>query len=117
MKRFFLFALVATVFAACSTDTTQDLAPEIPDTLTVSFDEETRVQLDAECKTVWNADDLVSVFYLSDANDCWRFMGETGDRTGLLVSKTSNEPTISTNEVVAVYPYNAGYCIDEYPVF
>ena len=112
MKRFFLFALAATVFAACSTDTTQDLAPEIPDTLTVSFDEETRVQLDAECKTVWNADDLVSVFYRSDANDCWRFMGETGDRTGLLVSKTSNEPTISTNEVVAVYPYNAGYCID-----
>lgn len=112
MKRFFLFALVATVFAACSTDPTQDLAPEIPDTLTVSFDEETRVQLDAECKTVWNADDLVSVFYRSDANDCWRFMGETGDRTGLLVSKTSNEPTITTNEVVAVYPYNAGYCID-----
>ena len=112
MKRFFLFVLAATVFAACSTDMTQDLAPEIPDTLTVSFDEETRVQLDAECKTVWNADDLVSVFYRSDANDCWRFMGETGDRTGLLVSKTSNEPTISTNEVVAVYPYNAGYCID-----
>ena len=112
MKKFFLFALVATALAACSTDPTQDLAPEIPtapDELYVSFDEDSRVQLDADCKTVWTKDDLVSVFYYSDANDCWRFKGETGDRNGLLIRKTSTTPTIVTDEVVVVYPYNADY--------
>ena len=116
MKRsiFALAALVATLFAACSTDATQDLAPKIPtspDELYVSFDEESRVQLNAECKTVWTKDDLVSVFYYSDANDCWRFKGETGDRNGLLIRKTSATPTVATDEVVVVYPYNADYRI------
>ena len=67
MRKIFIFALVATMFAACVTDgvqepsaTIKDLAPE---TLTVSFEgEESRIQLQ-EGKTVWNEGDLVSVFY------------------------------------------------------
>ena len=69
MKRFLLFALVATMFAACTTDATQDVAVgvESPETLTVSFEEESRIQLQ-NGKTVWTAGDLLSVFYRSNAN-------------------------------------------------
>ena len=64
MKKFFLFTLVATMFAACVTDETQDVAVElVPDTLTVSFeDADSRIQLQ-NGKTVWTKGDLVSVFY------------------------------------------------------
>ena len=75
MKRFYLFALVAMVFAACATDDTQDLRPvDAPETLTVGFeggDDNTRVQLNSAGKTVWTKGDLVSVFYRSDANQKW----------------------------------------------
>ena len=81
MKRFFLFALIATVFAACSTDATQDLAPEIPtspDELYVAFDaEDSRVQLGENGAPVWTEGDLVSVFYRSNANDKYQFTGKT----------------------------------------
>ncbi len=56
MKRFYIFALAAMMFAACTTDETQDLQPvEAPETLTVSFeggDDDTRVQLNEAQKTV-----------------------------------------------------------------
>ena len=69
MRKFYLFALVAALFAACTTDVTKDVAVEVPETLTVSFEEDTRIQL-MNGKTVWNTGDLVSVFYKRDANDC-----------------------------------------------
>ena len=78
MKRFCLLALTVVMLAACATDTTQDLKPLNHDTLTVSFEEqpaeeESRIQLNAEGKTVWTKGDLVSVFYLTDANQKWQF--------------------------------------------
>ena len=74
MKRFLLFALVATMFAACVTDATEDVAVgvETSETLTVSFEGDSRIQLQ-NGKTVWNAGDLVSVFYLSNANQKWQY--------------------------------------------
>ena len=115
MKKLLLFVLVATVFAACSTDTTQDLAPEIPtapDELQVSFDEEdTRIQLQ-NGTTVWTAGDLVSVFYRSDAHDKYEFQGETGDASGILKRVSKGTPTIGLDKVVAVYPYNENYLIE-----
>ncbi len=115
MKRLFIFALVATLFAACSTDTTQDLAPEIPvapDELYVSFDEEdTRVQLGENGAPVWNDGDLVSVFYRSNSNDKYRFQGETGDTSGSLKLISSGTPTVGLDNVVAVYPYSDNYLV------
>ena len=68
MKKFYLFVLVATMFAACTTDITEDVTVDIPETLTVSFEnEDSRIQLD-NGKTVWTKGDLVSVFYRSNAN-------------------------------------------------
>ena len=40
MKKLYIFALVATLFAACVTDETQEVAVELaPETLTVSFED------------------------------------------------------------------------------
>ena len=115
MKRFFLFALIATVFVACSTDATQDLAPEIPtapDELHVSFDEEvSRIQLGENGSPVWTKGDLVSVFYKSDGNDCYKFTGATGDRSGTLMRTSVGEWSRRGNNVVVVYPYNKDYII------
>ena len=113
MKRFFIFALVASVFVACSTDTTQDLAPEIPTSpaeLYVSFDaEDSRVQLGENGAPVWTEGDLVSVFYRSNANDKYQFQGKTGDTEGSIKLVESGTPTVATPRIVAVYPYSASY--------
>ena len=115
MKRFSLFALVASVFAACSTDTTQELAPEIPTVPTqlyASFDgQDARVELQGRTM-VWTAGDLVSVFYLSNGNDKWAFQGSTGDESGSLMKVAAGEATSATSRVVAVYPYSDTYSID-----
>ena len=115
MKKFFLFALVATLFAACSTDATQDLAPEIPtapNELHVSFDEETsRIQLGENGTPVWTEGDLVSVFYRSNAHDKYQFTGETGDTGGTLKRVSQSTPTMGLDKVIAVYPYNENYLL------
>ena len=112
MKKLLLFVLAATALAACSTDTTQDLVPEIPtapDELQVSFDEEdTRIQLQNNV-AVWTEGDLVSVFYRSNANDKWQFQGKTGDTTGTLKRIEATTATQATTKIVAVYPYSKDY--------
>ena len=109
---FALAALVATVFAACSTDATQDLAPEIPispNELFVSFDEEdTRVQLQ-NGTPVWTDGDLVSVFNRSNANDKYQFIGNTGDADGSIKLTETGTATVATARIVAVYPYSDSY--------
>ncbi|MBR2116626.1 MAG: hypothetical protein IJ942_06375, partial [Alistipes sp.] len=97
MKRLF-FAVVAMLFAACTTDVTKDVTVEVPQTLTVSFEEDTRIQL-MNGKTVWNTGDLVSVFYKSDANDCYRFAGNTGERTSELVRTAKGEKSRSGDHI------------------
>ena len=111
MKRsiFALAALVATLFASCSTDTTQDAISQIPETLTVSFDESvTRIQLQ-DGVMVWTGNDLVSVFYRSDANQCWRFLGNTGDEGGSLQCESAVGATAQINRIIGVYPYSENY--------
>ena len=116
MRRFLLFALAATLFVACSKDAINEPAGIILDDnriLTVSFEgdtEDTRIQLNEEKKSVWTEGDLLSVFYRSTTNEQWQFAGKTGDRSGnILPVDSSVVPTPTTNEIVVVYPYNAGY--------
>ena len=113
MKRFLLFALVATIFVACTTDQTQDIAVriEVPETLTVSFEENSRIQLQ-DGKTVWTKGDLVSVFYRSNANSKWQFQGQTGERTGNLKCIANGQATQELSDIVVVYPYNESYYIN-----
>ncbi len=81
-----------------------------PQQLTVSFEENSRIQL-CNGKTVWNEGDLVSVFYLSNGNEEWAFEGATGDRTGTLKKVRPAKGSKATSEVVVVYPYNPDYCL------
>ena len=98
--------------AACTNDVTEDIAVAVPETLTVSFEENSRVQLQND-KTVWTAGDQVSVFYRSNANQKWEFQGETGDTYGTLKRVSSgNSPTIGFDKVVVVYPYTYNNLIE-----
>ena len=116
MRKLLLFTLVATLFTACTEDVIDEQRNVLTDdnrTLTVSFDgetEDTRIQLNEEKKTVWTEGDLLSVFYRSTTNEQWQFMGKSGDRTGNIEPVGSSIiPTPTINDIVVVYPYNAGY--------
>ena len=119
MKRFLVFAVATVLFAACSKDALdeqqgiQNIVDEAPATLTVGFeDDETRIQLNEVQKTVWTNGDLVSVFYLSDANQQWQYTGETGARTAKLTRVNAGNATTTTTGVVVVYPYNENYYLN-----
>ena len=108
MKKFLLAAAITAMFAACTTDATKDVAIALPDTIEVSFEEDSRIEL-SDNKTVWTTDDMVSVFYKSDANQMWKFNGQTGDRNGSLSRVDSGHSSVATEKVVVVYPYNPDY--------
>ena len=113
MKKFFLFALVAMLFAACTTNDMHDIQPiDVPETLTVGFEEDTRIQLNEANKTVWTKDDLVSVFYRSDANQKWQYTGETGERAGTIKRASAPEYTHTISKIVVAYPYNESYYLN-----
>lgn len=70
--------------------------------------EETRVFLDGQMHTCWNAGDLISVF-TTTTNERYRFEGATGDRSGFF-SKTEGDAAPSGSAIsanYAVYPYNS----------
>ncbi|MBO5671963.1 MAG: hypothetical protein J6R81_02185, partial [Alistipes sp.] len=79
MKKLLLFVFAALAFAACTQNDIEELSAnrqDVPETLTVGFegaDDDTRIQLNETQKTVWTKDDLVSVFYRSNANQKWQY--------------------------------------------
>ena len=114
MRKFLLFALVITMFAACTTDETQDVTVELTsDTLAVSFENsDSRIQLNEEGKSIWNKGDILSVFYRSNANQQWQFQGNTGDRSGVIKRLSAPDYTQETSKIVVVYPYNQNYYLN-----
>ena len=117
MKKFLLFAVVATLFAACTQEVVVDvtnpsIADDAPETLVVGFeDDDTRIQLQ-NGKTVWTNGDQVSVFYRSDANQKWEYNGPTGSRTADIYRVDAGQHTQKLSKVVVVYPYNEDYYIN-----
>ena len=116
MKKLLLFVLAAMAFAACTQNEVEELTAnraDAPETLTVGFEgDDTRIELNEVCKTVWSADDEASVFYRSNANQRWAFQGETGDRIGTLKRVANAEATAQMTNVVVVYPYNTNYWLN-----
>ncbi len=124
MKRYFYY-VVAGILALCAASCTTNeldgkiegnntLPNELPNELYVTIDNgegDTRIQLNEECKTVWTEDDMVSVFYRSDANNKFLFMGDTGDRSGALVVEENRmaDATAQIDKVVLLYPYSDNY--------
>ena len=106
------------MIAACAEDVIneqglQPIVDDAPETLTVGFEEnDTRVQLNEDTKTVWTKGDLVSVFYRSDANQKWQYQGETGERIGNLKCVDAGTATRDMDRVVVVYPYSGDYYIN-----
>ena len=105
------------MFAACSKDKTEDINV-LPDNIqphdvlqvSVGDEDESRIQLD-NGKTVWTQGDKVSVFYKTTGNECWRFNGKTGDRSGTLSKVSGNAGTTNTDKVIALYPYDPNCAI------
>ena len=116
MKRFLTFVLAALSFAACTQNEVEEqvaVRHDAPETLTVGFeDNDTRIQLHEAQKTVWTKGDLVSVFYRSNANQQWKYDGETGARTANLKRVDAGTATRDMDRVVVVYPYNEDYYIN-----
>ena len=116
MRRLLLFACALFGFMACTQNPIEKqsaIRTDAPETLRVGFeDDETRIQLNEAQKTVWTKDDLVSVFYRSDANQKWQYQGESGERVGDLKCVDAGTATESMKRIVVVYPYNENYYIN-----
>ena len=106
------------MLTACAEDGLNEVSgtkptDEAPETLIASFeDDDTRIQLNDELRTVWTEGDLVSVFYRSDANQKWQYTGQTGARVGELTRVDAGKATTKTTRVVVVYPYNEDYYLN-----
>ena len=102
-------------FMACTQNPIEEqsaIRTDAPETIRVGFeDNETRIQLNSAQKTVWTKNDLVSVFYRSDANQKWQYQGETGERVAELYSVDAGTANSKMNYVVLAYPYSADYVI------
>ena len=116
MKKLF-FAAAVLLFAACSTDQTTDLLPSVPNVLTVTFEEDSRIQLDENQKTVWTKGDYISVFNKTDLNEGWVYEGETGARTAeLRLEFSGGRATKQLDKIVAIYPYGVYSIAEDYKV-
>ena len=111
-----LFAVCALFgFIACTQnpiDEQSAISIDVTETIKVGFeDDETRIQLNEAQKTVWTKDDLVSVFYKSNANQKWEYRGETGERVAELYRVDAGTASSTMNYVVLAYPYSTDYVI------
>ncbi len=114
MRKLLLLTLATLAFVACTQNDVEELSAnraDVPETLTVGFEgDDTRIQLNEAQKTVWNAGDLVSVFYKSYDNLKFEFQGETGDRIGTLKRVGNGEAgNQMMDNMVVVYPYSDDY--------
>ena len=70
-----------------------------------------RMQLNDECQTVWTAGDRVAVVYASGSVEEWKYEGETGARTGVLKPVAANSIAADEPKMTTIYPY-ANYAFD-----
>ena len=116
MRKLLLMVCALFGFMACTQNPIEEqsaIRTDAPETIRVGFeDDETRIQLNSAQKTVWTKEDLVSVFYRSDANQKWQYQGETGERVGDLKRVDTGTATKDFSRVVVVHPYNDNYYIN-----
>ena len=115
MKKLLLFVCVLFGFMACTQDVVEEqstIRTDAPETIKVGFEDgETRIQLNSAQKTVWTKNDLVSVFYKSNANQKWEYRGETGERVAELYRVDASTASSTMNYVVLAYPYSTDYVL------
>ena len=115
MKKLLFVVCALFGFIACTQKPIEEqsaIRTDAPETIKVGFeDSETRIQLNEAQKTVWTKNDLVSVFYKSDANQMWEYRGETGERVAELYCVDAGESSTKMSYVVLVYPYSTDYVL------
>ena len=113
MKKLYIFALVAILFAACDNVTTNEgynssfIAVDASDTLYAEFAEtNTRTYVEEGNKLRWTKGDEISYFPAITYNMQYRFKGETGDNSGAFAKVTTDLVTGNKlDNCYAVYPY------------
>ena len=114
MKRFYLYAIACLLLIGCTDAELKELRGinylnGIPECVKASFDsEQSRIELNDALQTVWTKGDAVSVFYNSDANNRFLYVGQTGEQSGHLERDTANAGN-AMDGIVAIYPYSAEY--------
>lgn len=97
------------LFASCTAELEESTL--VRETLNVSFDPETRIQLNESQKTVWNKGDQVSVYNYSNANERWDFKGETGSRSGI-IQRYDILAGSPIDRIIIAYPYRSDYVLN-----
>ena len=118
MRKLCFCAVLCTLLIGCENAAIEELRDTtfengIPSRVDASLEgDTTRIELDAELQTVWTADDAVSVFYRTTANNLFRFAGATGDKSGALIRETAYAGDTAIDEIVSLYPYSDAYVLN-----
>lgn len=108
MRKLFIFTLLATLFTACTQDIVVEvISPEPEEYIFATIEDETRVELNHNMKTVWTTGDMI-LRMGNKTLDGWRFNGKTGDRKGSFTRQVTFNGYIDydfNNRYVAIYPY------------
>jgi hypothetical protein len=110
MRKFLLFAFVVTMFAACVTDETTDVAINLSDDkIYAQFEEpESRVQMNEKMQMVWTEKDLLYV-YGPNTRNRYRFNGKTGDTEGSFTKVNTYTPLdYEFDKYYAISPSSGG---------
>lgn len=113
MNRFYIFALVASVFAACSQGVIEEhggansVLFDVPETIYAQIDEsDTRTYVERDNHLRWTENDEISYFPGVTYNLQYRFDGETGANSGSFTRVTDKLVTGNAlDNTYALYPY------------
>lgn len=119
MRKSVIFLMLATLFAACTKDRTEDVAltdgTKIYATIADMEGADGRVQLNDKKQTVWNAGDQIMV-YGADEWAVYEFDGKDGDRSGsftrlgyYLGAEDMSVYNLPDNQWYALYSDGAAY--------
>ena len=121
MKRLAIYFGFTALVASCSIQEENFETPTLKDDVIfyASFEqpseESTRVYVNEDLLLRWTVDDRVSIFNKNTYNQEYKFLGETGDKTGEF-NEVTGASFVTGNEishVVSVYPYREGTKISE----
>ena len=111
MKRIF-YTLLSLATVACTSVEIPTPAISQYGAITLTTEHSnTRIHL-SDNKTVWDSGDKVSVFYNTDANQQWQFIGHSDEKSGEITPVTTQTSTTEIPYIVVAYPYNENYAID-----
>ena len=111
MKKIFALLAAFASLTSCSVkDLTEPESSADSPILHASFEDEadaTKTYVDNSLHLFWTADDMLSVFLGTTYNQQYRFLGETGDRSGDFeeVTPSGTRTGSGVEAIYAVYPY------------